>query len=244
MADGQVEVTWLGHATFLITTPEGDEILVDPWLEGNPSCPDDFEDISPDAVLITHGHNDHIGDVFDVADRSDGPIVGIFDLTTWLGQQGVDGDRLVGMNKGGSLSLADQGLDVTVSMTNAHHSSSFTTEDGEVVYLGEPAGYVLEFSNEECIYIAGDTCLFGDMEWIGELYDPTVAILPIGDHFTMDPEQAAIAADLVDVETVIPCHFGTFPLLTGTPDDLERELEEMDADIDVLALEPGESVEL
>ena len=244
MADGQVEVTWLGHSTFLISTPEGDELLIDPWLAGNPSCPDEFEDLSPDATLITHGHNDHIGDVFSVADRSDGPIVGIFDLTTWLGSEGVDEARLVGMNKGGSVSLEDEGIDVVVSMTNAHHSSSFTTEEGEVIYLGEPAGYVLEFSNGDTVYIAGDTCLFGDMEWIGELYDPNVAILPIGDHFTMDPEQAAIAADLVDVETVIPCHFGTFGLLTGTPEDLEDELDELDSDIEVLALEPGETAEL
>ena len=244
MALEDVEITWLGHSTFLIRTPEDQTILVDPWLAGNPECPDEFEDISVDAILITHGHNDHIGDVFDAAGRCDGPVVGIFDLTTWLGMQGVDGDKLVGMNKGGTVSLADHGVDVEVTMTNAHHSSSFTTEDGEIVYLGEPAGFVVHFSNDESLYIAGDTCLFGDMEWIGELYDPTVAILPIGDHFTMDPRQAAIAADLVGVDEVIPCHYGTFPLLTGTPEQLEDELDELgDEAIEVIALEPGASVE-
>ncbi len=242
MALDGVEITWLGHSTFLIQTPEGKELLVDPWVASNPSCPDEFSDVSPDAILMTHGHNDHIGDVFDIADRCDGPIVGIFDLTTWLGFEGVDADKLVGMNKGGTVSLDEHGIDVDVSMTNAHHSSSFTTEDEELVYLGEPAGFVITFSTGDALYIAGDTCLFGDMEWIGELYDPTVAILPIGDHFTMDPQQAAFAADLVGVDEVIPCHYGTFPLLTGTPDELEEELDELgDEDIDVVVLEPGVS---
>ena len=241
MALSGVELTWLGHSTFIIETPEGKKLLVDPWLEGNPQCPDKYCGLEVDAILMTHAHNDHIGDIFTAAEVCDGPIVGIYDLTTWLGTKGVDGDKLVGMNKGGTVSLADQGVDVEVTMTHALHSSSFQTEDGEIIYLGDPAGFVVKFSNGESLYIAGDTCLFGDMEWIGELYEPTVGILPIGDHFTMDPRQAAYAADLIGLEQVIPCHYGTFPLLTGTPAQLVEELDEIGADVEVVTLDPGAS---
>jgi L-ascorbate metabolism protein UlaG (beta-lactamase superfamily) len=233
-----VDVTWLGHATFLFEHNDK-TILVDPWLEGNPNCPEKFHEIEPDAILITHGHGDHIGNVFDVAERTDCPIVGIFDLTTWLGSKGVDEDRLMGMNKGGTVAL--DGLGVNVTMTDAHHSSSFTEEDGTPVYLGEPAGFVLNFDGGPNIYVAGDTCLFGDMKLIGELWNPDYAILPIGDHFTMDPRQAAHAAEFTGVKGVIPCHFGTFPVLTGTPDQLKTELAELGSNVEVLALEPGQT---
>ena len=234
-----VEITWLGHSTFLITTPEGKKVLVDPFVESNPSCPEKFHGIEVDGMLITHGHNDHIADVFTSAKRCSGPIVGIFDLTTWLGNKGVDGEKLVGINKGGSVLLED--LQIRVTMTDARHSSSFTEEDGTIQYLGEAAGFIVEFSTGDVLYIAGDTCLFGDMEWIGELYEPDVAILPIGDHFTMDPHQAAIACELVGVDEVIPCHFGTFPLLTGTPAELSERLADLEIEVEVIALEPGGS---
>lgn len=235
-----VKVTWLGHATFLFETPEGKTLLVDPWLQGNPCCPKEFHEVEVDAILITHGHNDHIGDVFTAHERCRGPIVGIFDLTTWLATKGVSEEKLTGMNKGGRITLDD--LKVEVHMTNAHHSSSYTGEDGVPVYLGEPAGYTVRFSNGKVFYIAGDTCLFGDMALIGELERPDVAILPIGDHFTMDPRQAAYACKLLGVETVIPEHYGTFGLLTGTPEKLEQELEELGLKTRVLVCEPGQTL--
>ncbi len=238
MAD--VKITWLGHATFLLE--QGDnKILIDPWLAGNPSCPEAYHDVKPDLVLITHGHNDHIGNVFDVAKNSDAKFFGIFDLTTWLGSKGIAEDRLVGSNRGGTVRFDELGLAVT--MTDARHSSSFTDEDGNVIYLGEACGLVISFDEGPAIYHAGDTCLFSDMEWIGEFWAPDIAILPIGDHFTMDPLQAAHAAALVDVETVIPCHYGTFPLLTGTPQALEFAIEDLglQEEIEVVTLEPGSS---
>jgi L-ascorbate metabolism protein UlaG (beta-lactamase superfamily) len=231
-----VEITWLGHGTFLITTPEGKRLLVDPWLAGNPSCPGAFHDLDVDAILITHGHGDHIGDIFTAHARCAGPIIGMFDLTTWLGIKGVPGDKLVGMNKGGRIQFDELALEVV--MTDARHSSSFTDGD-QIVYLGEPAGFVLGFSNGQRLYVAGDTSVFGDMALIKRLERPTTAILPIGDRFTMDPKAAAVACELLGVEAVIPAHWGTFGLLTGTPDALRAELSALGLSTRVLELEPG-----
>ena len=234
-----VEITWLGHATFLIKTPEGKTILIDPWLAGNPSCPEQYHQVSVDAILITHGHGDHIGDVFTAHERCAGPIVGVYDLTSWLATKGVPGDKLMGMNKGGRLRL--ESLGVTVFMTHAVHSSTF--QDGDVVVpLGEAAGYVLGFSNGLKLYVAGDTCVFSDMALIAALEQPTAAILPIGDHFTMDPRQAAMACQMMGLKQVIPAHWGTFGLLTGTPQALRDELSARSLETQVLELSPGQTL--
>ena len=228
-------ITWLGHATFLLRTPGGKRVLIDPWLTGNPSCPDSLKKPGKvDLILVSHGHFDHIDDLVNVARESGAPVVGIFELCDWLGRKGVQ--QTSPMNKGGSQELA--GLRIT--MTDARHSSGFF-DNGQMVYMGEPAGYVIRLEDGRVLYYSGDTCLFGDMKLIGELYKPEIAFLPIGDRFTMDPVQAAKACEFLGVRQVVPMHWGTFPLLTGTPAMLKPLVEPKG--VQVLELKPGETAE-
>lgn len=226
-------ITWLGHGTFLLTSPGGKRILLDPWLTDNPACPPDNRKIGQvDVILVTHGHFDHIGDAVSVGRATAAPIVAVFEICAWLERKGLQ--QVNPMNKGGTLNVA--GIDIT--MVHAVHSSGYV-EDGQMVYMGEPAGYVLRLENGLTIYFAGDTALFGDMRLIKELHSPEIAFLPIGDCFTMGPEAAARACELLGVRQVVPMHYGTFPLLTGTSARL-RELVEPHG-IAVLELRPGET---
>ena len=187
-----------------------------------------------DLILASHGHFDHIEDLVACARESGAPIVGIFELCDWLTRKGIANTSP--MNKGGSQDIGG----VRITMTDARHSSGYV-DNGQMVYMGEPAGYVVRLEDGMSIYFAGDTCLFGDMRLIGELYAPTIAFLPIGDRFTMDPVQAARAAEFLDVKQIVPMHWGTFPLLTGTPDALKTLVEPRG--IHVLELTPGETSE-
>ena len=226
-------ITWLGHATFVITTPGGKRIVTDPWLEGNPMCPPEHKRIDKaDVILLSHGHFDHTGDIVNVARATGAPVVAVFELASWIERKGVQ--NTVGMNIGGTVKVA--GLEIT--MTPAIHSSS-VTENDVTQYLGLAAGFVAKLEDGRSIYYAGDTALFSDMRLIGEMHQPDVAFLPIGDHFTMGPEAAAMAARMLGVRQVVPMHYGTFPLLTGTPDVLKRLVEPHG--IDVLVLKPGET---
>jgi len=227
-----IKITWLGHATFRIETPAGKTIIIDPWVMGNPKCPEKAKTLSKvDVMLCTHGHGDHIGDAVEIARKHDPVVVGIPELCGWLESKGVK--RVSGMNKGGTQTVGD----IKVTMVNAVHSSGI--EDGDQrVYGGEAAGYVVEFSNGLKIYHAGDTCVFGDMAIIRELYAPEICMLPIGDHYTMGPREAAYACKLLKPKSVIPMHFGTFPVLTGTP----AELRKLAPDVEVCELKPGETI--
>jgi len=229
-----LSVTWLGHGTFLLTSPGGKRVLMDPWLEGNPSCPPGSASVdAADLILVTHGHSDHVSDAAAVAKRTGATVVGIFELCQWLEGKGVA--KTAGMNKGGTQELC--GLRIT--MVDARHSSSFV-DGGVTTYLGEAAGYVLTFENGLTAYFAVDSALFGDMRLIHELYGPSVAFLPIGGHFTMDPASAAKACGLLGVRTVIPMHFGTFPVLAGRPEQLRELVAPLG--VDVIEMRPGETV--
>ena len=228
-----ISITWLGHATFVITTPGGKRIVTDPWLEGNPACPADKKKIDKaDVILVSHGHFDHTGDVVNVSRATDATTVGVFELTAWLERKGVK--NLTGMNIGGTTKVA--GLEIT--MVPAIHTSS-VVENDQVVYLGLAAGFVVKMENGQSFYFAGDTALFGDMRLIAELHAPEIAFLPIGDHYTMGPQAAAMAARMLGVRQVVPMHYGTFPVLTGTPEELKRLVDPYG--IDVLVLKPGQT---
>ncbi len=228
-----LSITWLGHATFVITTPGGKRIVTDPWLEGNPMCPPDNRRIdAADVILLTHGHFDHTGDIVTVSRATNAPIVGVFELSVWLERKGLK--NVTGMGIGGTISVAG----LQISMVPAIHTSSVVENDA-IVYLGQAAGYVVRMENGQAFYFAGDTALFGDMQLIGEMFGPEIAFLPIGDHFTMGPEAAARAARMLRVRQVVPMHYGTFPVLTGTPERLKKLVERYG--IDVLVLKPGET---
>jgi len=228
-----VNITWLGHSTFKIVTPEGKTILIDPWVEQNPACPESARDLeNVDILLCTHGHYDHIGDAESIIQRFQPKVVAVFELCHWFEKFGAEHCRP--MNLGGSITLDG----VNIAMVKAEHSSSILEPDGRLIYGGPATGFVMEFSDGLVIYHAGDTAVFGDMEMIADLYEPDVALLPIGGLFTMGPAEAAYACDLLRPRLVIPMHFGTFPALTGNPKELEDAADELD--FDLLVLKPGE----
>ncbi len=227
-----IKLTWLGHATFRVETPGGKTILVDPWVMNNPMCPEKEKSLAKlDVMLITHGHGDHIGDAVELAKKFSPTVVGIPELVGWLQKKGVK--NTAEMNKGGTQSIGD----IRVTMVHADHSCGIQDGD-QLIYGGEACGYVIEFSNQVKIYHAGDTNVFGDMKIIHDLYAPDIAMIPIGDHYTMSPREAAYACSLLKAKTVIPMHFATFPMLTGRPSDLQKLAQ----GVKVLEMKPGQTI--
>ncbi|HXA65525.1 MAG TPA: metal-dependent hydrolase [Bryobacteraceae bacterium] len=214
-----VEITWLGHATFQFRLDSGEVIVMDPWVEGNPKYPKDHQFNRIDAILVSHAHFDHIHDAVPLAKKFKPKVVAIFETCLWLTSKGVE--TCSGMNKGGTQDVGP----LKVTMTHAIHSCGIQDGD-QVIYGGEAAGYVLHLKDGRTIYFSGDTAVFSDMQLIEKLYHPDLAFLPIGDFYTMGPREAALACRLLKPKKVIPMHFGTFPALTGTPDEVAALLKD------------------
>jgi L-ascorbate metabolism protein UlaG (beta-lactamase superfamily) len=232
--------TWLGHAAVEVRTPGGKVILFDPWL-GNPKSPKPADQVDRcDVLLVTHGHGDHMGDAIPLASRLRPAWPCIHEMSLWLSRRLPGGsDQLTGMNKGGTVEVAG----LRVSMVPADHSAGDWNAGAEsTLYLGEPAGFVVELENGFRIYHAGDTAVFGDMALIRDLFRPDLAMLPIGGHFTMDPVGAALATELLGVQHVLPIHWGTFPILAGTPAQLADAIAARGGSAEVIAWEPGDTV--
>jgi len=227
-----LSITWFGHATFVIGTPGGKRIVFDPWLTGNPRTPAGAKIDKADVICVTHGHSDHTADVIAVARATGAPVVAVFELGNYFRGKGLK--DVVDMGVGGTVEV--KGL--KISMTTAVHSSCIE-EDGQQLYVGGATGFVVRMEDGRAIYFAGDTALFGDMRLIRDLYAPEIAFLPIGDHYTMDPVAAAKACEMLGVRQVVPMHYGTFPVLTGSPEDLKRLVTPLG--VDVLVLKPGET---
>jgi L-ascorbate metabolism protein UlaG (beta-lactamase superfamily) len=228
-----MEITWLGHGTFQFRLPSGEVILMDPWINGNPAYPKGFEITRVDTLCITHGHYDHIHDAVPLARRFSPEVVGIYEICAWLESKGVQKTRA--MNKGGSQKVGA----LTITMTHAVHSCGIL-DDGKILYGGDAAGYVMRLEDGRTLYFSGDTNVFTDMQLIEQLYHPELAFLPIGDLFTMSPREAALACAFLKAKRVVPMHFGTFPPLTGRPEELRHLTANLGTEI--WELTPGEPV--
>lgn len=230
------KVTWLGHASFLIESPKGARVAIDPWIGNNPKFPKGFDWGKLDVIAATHGHFDHFGDDgIALAKKTGATVVAVFELALHCGADGVE--KVSGMNKGGRQTVAG----VEFRMVDAVHSSGTSGAGKENNFPADPCGYVLTFEDGFRIYHAGDTNVFADMAVIGELYEPDLALLPIGDFYTMGPREAAKACQLLGAPRVVPMHWGTFPVLPGTPEELRREIDRRGLATEVVELSPGQS---
>lgn len=233
-------ITYFGHSAVLITSKSGLQILIDPFISANPLSPKNSTAQlgNIDIIALTHGHADHVGDTIKIAQATGATVCATYELAMLLAKDGIESNQLCFMNKGGTVKVKD----VEISLTQAFHSSSYDSVSGDTHYAGEAAGIVVTLEDSTCIYHAGDTLLFSDMELIAKRFSPNVALLPIGDRFTMGPQEAAEAFRLIGAPLVIPIHYATFDLLSGTP---EQFLSALGQDAErARVLTPGEWLEL
>lgn len=229
------KITFCGHATFKITTSGGNVIYIDPWLETNPQAPAAVKKVDrADGILLTHGHGDHIADVIPIAKKFDCPVACINETAGWLHTKGVKNPA--GMGKGGTQKIAD----VEASMVHAIHSNGIQDGD-QIIYGGEPAGFVAKLPGGLTVYHCGDTAVFSDMKIIADLYKPDICLLCIGGHYTMDPREAALAIKFLGAKFVVPMHYGTFPVLTGNPDQLREATRDIPGLV-IHVMKPGETL--
>ena len=211
-----MKIKWLGHSAFRVEAA-GEVFLIDPFLTQNPVFDGSVDEVSDGvtAVILTHGHEDHLGDSFDIARAKNVPIIGIYEICAWAQKHGVE--KVEQTNIGGTIEIGN----VKISFVNAVHSSSVII-DGTPVYLGQPAGVIIN-DGAKSLYHMGDTDIFSDMALINEIYQPDIGIVPTGDRFTMSSKTASLACDrFFDFEFVIPCHFGTFPVLEPDAEEFAR----------------------
>lgn len=216
--DTNIKAWWLGHSAFRLESQSGKVIYIDPFLSQNPGTPDEHKNPDDiDYILLTHGHEDHVGDTIELAQKNDCKVVAQVELSALLQKHGVSEDHSIEFNKGGTIHFDD----FSVTLVSANHSSAFKGE-----YAGEAGGLILSFEDDICFYHLGDTNIFSDLEIYGELYDPHVIAVPMGDYYTMGPQEAAICCEMIGAKVAVPIHYGTFPVLTGKPEDFKSFTEE------------------